>query len=392
VDTGPGNRFDGGTAHMAGAQLAWWQLGFRTRSAVLTTARRGEPYPDAEVWRIASTWAAQTLSAPWWWRLARAGLALVVAIPILAAIVVAVDRPDWLAAGVAGPTAVAAAVMWVWINNRHARRIAALTPGGRPAAGIRVTVVRVVALVAALVLVPAGYARAVWQDRSSHVDCPPVVIDDTVRRWWLGQGGRIGTGCPVAATAVGPDGQRSTPFYDPGPQQSYVVYELPRLGLMVVPADISAAWMAAGGATGTLGYPVDFVRGDGPLTYLNFQYGSIVREEGGAAVARPGAPYLPGGGPGPSCDRTDRPCVVTLRYARGVITLGWWYADADAFTVSWWRGGDPDSHIVTVAGREFTLSVPAGYRYGFAVQACDKHFLRPSTCTSWSRDAVVTTG
>ncbi|GLH99231.1 LGFP repeat-containing protein [Phytohabitans aurantiacus] len=371
-----------GIAEIAGAQLAWWQLGFRARRAVLRAARReGAPVPPW-VWDAARGWAWQVLAAPWWWRSAKAAAGSALALPALALLFQGtLGQPDWVSAGAATVAVPPLVAGWVWHNTRRARIIAGHARDlPRRRAGWRLAVALLGTALAATAL-----AHAVARDRAARYDCPASTVDPAVHRWWVGVGGRVAVGCPVGDTRVAANGQRYTVFGD-----GDVLFEVPATGVARLGPAVAAAWLGAGGRYGPLGYPVDVMRGDGPVTYVDFEGGHIAGRADGPARVVLGSPYTPSHAAGGPCVRHARPCVTVAERAGGVIRLAWTAGPADAFNVSWWRVGDPHTHRREVAGLAFSLPVPVpGGRFGFAVQACDKHFLRPSTCTEYSDNVIV---
>jgi hypothetical protein len=100
-----------------GAQVGWWQLGFRIRWEVARAAAAGRPHPDPVVASCASSWAETFLTAPYWWRLVRtAGLGVLLAL-FVAAMISLVNGVSSLATFAAAAFAVMLATLW-WLISR----------------------------------------------------------------------------------------------------------------------------------------------------------------------------------------------------------------------------------------------------------------------------------
>lgn len=376
-------------AETLGAQLAWWQLGFAVRRAVLHAARRGIPFPDLDVRQVAAAWARQQLAPPRWWSLVRDVGATVLAVVCAGALVSVLAEVDGLVA-LSGAATVCVPLA-VWRVARHAGNARLLAPGGRMS--VRGSVLRALAVLAVAGSSATALVVAIAEDRSFAEGCPRVTIDPAVADWWA----RERMGCPAGDTATGADGLRYTPWTvlarNDGRLLDYVVYVSPGTGTYLLPAAIFAAWRAEGGPSGPLGPPT-FNAGDDHLQYANFRGGAIVVPPGGTVTVHIGRRYTNAREPSAPCVPVERPCVTSVRAVPGGVRLGWQYGAADAFNVAWWPRDEP--RRVThreVAGYTLTVGdLRPSTEYVVEVGACQKRFLRSSVCTWPSAPVIVRAG
>jgi hypothetical protein len=392
--TGAGQRV---LADIVGAQVAWWNLGFAVRRAVVREARRGKRFSEPDVWEVSAGWARQWLAAPRWWRLVRSvGVTVLVIVGLtgLAAVLGEVDGITALSGAVAGCLPVAA--VWFWRQERIARMLAAqdsdLSLGPRPA---RRLVVRTVLVLLAVGAAASATIIAIANERSARYDCPGFAVDAPVHDWWLRRGGRVGVGCPAADTRSADAGVRYTPWTPEVGNRfgwSEVVYASPSQEPITMFAPIFTAWIAAGGPTGALGQPTGGTVDDTTIAYVNFHGGAIVLSADGGPKVHMGQQYSRRArDPGSPCAVRDRPCITTAHADADGIHVGWQYGAADAFNITWQPAGGPpwsDRHR-EVAGFEVVLpGIQPATTYLISVQACDKRFLSRSACT-WPPDQVV---
>ncbi|MGW5742024.1 hypothetical protein [Amycolatopsis sp. NPDC003861] len=392
--TGAGQRV---LADIVGAQVAWWNLGFAVRRAVVREARRGKRFPEPDVWDVSARWARQWLAAPWWWRLVRsAGVTVLVVVGLtgLAAVLGEVDGITALSGAVAGCLPPAAG--WSWRQARIARLFAAqdLDPAPDPLPARRLAVRTVLVLLAVGAAVSATII-AIANDRSARYDCPEYAVDAPVHDWWLHRGGRAGVGCPAADTRSAGAGVRYTPWSPVVANRfgwSEVVYAFPPEEPITMFAPIFGAWIAAGGPSGVLGRPTDGNVDDTTTAYVNFRGGTIVLTADGDPKVHVGQQYARRARDLASpCAARDRPCITTAYADAGGIHVGWQYGAADAFNVTWQPAGGPpwSERHREVAGFEVTLpDVRPATTYLVSIQACEKHFLSRSACT-WPPDEVA---
>ncbi|MEU5695566.1 fibronectin type III domain-containing protein [Actinosynnema sp. NPDC020468] len=384
-------------AAVLGAQVAWWQLGFAVRRAVLRDARRGRRFADDDVWDTSVDWARQWLTAPRWSRAIRDGGAVVLAVvctAALACVMAEVDGVVALSGAVAGCLPLVAG--WVLRQGQHARALVRLQPDARPARGSpRIRAVRAVAVLLVTISAATMLIVSVDFERSRRLDCPRFALDQAVRRWWETEG----LGCPAGDTSVDASGLRSTPWTVPEQHSPYgqdnVLYLGPAGEPVLILAAIFAVWVAHGGPTGPLGRPLESITDD-TTAFQNFDGGSIVvRSPGGPAEALLGQRQPVVRDVGSPCARTDRPCVTSVRAEPGGVRIGWQYGEADAFNVSWWPEHPADRRFTQreAAGYEYVLTdLRPGVAYVVEVAACDKRFLRRSTCTWPSARVLVRAG
>ncbi|MFD9735234.1 hypothetical protein [Umezawaea sp. NPDC059074] len=390
-DTGARNLV---VAEILGAQIAWWQLGFALRRAVLRAARRGTRFPEPDVWHVAVAWAGQWLAAPRWWRLLRGVGATVLAMVCFAALTSGLAGVDELVALSGAVTAgVPLAAGWAWREARRARslvRLAADPPPERASS-------RSVAVRALITLFTAGAAATTLlvanaHERSSWPECPSFTIDAAVRDWWA----RDRLGCPTGDTLVGVAGLRYTPWTSAerftGRALADVVYLAPS-GPLMLPRDIFLVWATAGGPSGLLGQPVDAVRND-LVSFVNFRGGSVVANAEGTPTLHIGQSQSASRAPDSACAPHDRPCVTAAFADADGIHLAWQFGTADAFNVAWWPRGEPELAAAReVAGYEVTLpDLRPSTEYVLEVAACRKQFLRRSLCTWQSPPVTVRVG
>jgi hypothetical protein len=372
----------GDLADIVGVQLAWWQLGFRARRAVLRRARYGGSGPGDEVGRA---WALQVLLAPWWWRAARtaaaaaaASIVVVIAevglLPQINDATIAVLLTVLLSIGVTAAL--------TRRQTRWARTIAG--PAGQSARP-QIELSRQLRVGLALVFavaVLATFLQASADTVSSDIGCEHYYADPHLVPVLAQGSGGVGR-CPLADSHQRIDGVAWVQL-----SNGDVVYWIPSLGAaFTMAAGISAVWLQHP----ELGMPRDIQRPDGDSVYVNFVNGSVVRS--------PDLPVLvthefhePRLGP-ETCSALDRPCLTTaVQDSSGAIQLDWQYSSADGYNVSYWIVGQPTSGGTEVARPHFTVPAPVrGVVYGFTVQACAKHFLRRSTCSPASPAVAVRT-
>ncbi|TWP47014.1 fibronectin type III domain-containing protein [Lentzea tibetensis] len=237
----------------------------------------------------------------------------------------------------------------------------------------------------ALGAVSGMVAESAVVDARSRLRCPAFAVDPEVRELATTHGH-----CPLGDTATDVTGYSHTPVGDRG-----VIWEdsyrIPGLGLVIIPHELALAWHADLAA---LEPPVDYVRPDGELRFLNFQGGHLV---GGPITSTGvhlrrivlGERYAPVSRVG-DCPTADRPCVVSVERTADTVTVVWSFPDADAFNIQWWEERSPPTKGVEVAARRFTLrGADPARMYGFTIEACAKRFLGRSTCTPWSPTIVV---
>jgi hypothetical protein len=368
---------------IVGVQVAWWQLGFRGRRAVLWRSRYGGTGSGDEVGRA---WARQVLLAPWWWRAARtavaAGTALLVVViaeigllPEIEDATVSVLLTVLLSLGVtAGLT---------WRQTRWAREIAgAAAEHAQPQA----VLTQKLRLACALVLAVAAlsvFLQSAADSVSDDVGCQRYGQPDPrfARSQALGGGG-VGR-CPGP---IGEDAANGLSRYQEA--DGSFVYWIPTLGTTVhMTAAMRTAWLAHP----SLGLPVEIDRPDGDDRYVNFAHGYVLdRPDQPPEVRTDGSQHEPAG-PGETCVGPDRPCVTDASVdIAGGIEIAWKSPHADAYNVSYWIAGRSGTYTIEAAVPSFALPDPEpGATYGFQVQACVKHFLARSTCTPRSNSVAV---
>ena len=99
------------------------------------------------------------------------------------------------------------------------------------------------------------------------------VVRGDILAAWRAAGGRTGVlGLPTTTDAPTPDGRGAFVRFDGGD-----VYWSPATGARLVRGGILATWLGSGGVTGPLGYPVtsDAVTADGRGAFVRFQYGEV---------------------------------------------------------------------------------------------------------------------
>ncbi|MFI6095967.1 hypothetical protein ACIA8G_10465 [Lentzea sp. NPDC051213] len=365
-------------SQIVGAQVAWWQLGFRARRAAL----RLQASPD--VMAVAREWSHQVLAAPWWWRLTRVlMLGAVAVLGCASVLVVALEGKDesvmvHYALLMALPVLAASA----WWQTRCARKLAVQIGPPPPRRSRAWMAVRAVAFVSVAGLLVTMIVQAAVVESRRQVTCQPVVVDDAVREYLHGM-----SECALADTAVDLTGLRHTPV---GNRESRDhLYDVPGLGTMIIADGLARAWHAR---LGELGAPIDYPRQDGQMWFLNlehghvaaFGYGNGVRD----AVAVVGTAYSPVSKIGDCLP--DRPCVISVERTADTLTIEWSAPDADAFNVQWWEERTRPRPGVEVAARRFTLrGIDPTHKFGFALEACKKRFLGRSACTRWSPTVVL---
>ncbi|HEX8866400.1 MAG TPA: hypothetical protein VF821_12165 [Lentzea sp.] len=354
-------------SQIVGAQVAWWQLGFRARRAAL----KHQASPD--VMAVAREWSHQVLSAPWWWRLTRVlMLGAVAVLGCTSVLVVALDGKDESVMAhysllMALPVLAASA----WWQTRCARKLAVHTelPPKRSRAWMAAQACAFITAASVLITL---IVRAAVVESQLRVQCPAVTVDQDVRDHT--QDVAV---CPLANTAVDVTGFRHTPIGERTVRDH--VYAIPGLGTVVMPDDIARAWHSK---LRELGAPIDYPRTDGQRWFVNFEGGHVV-SDGIKAQAVVGFRYDPVSKVG-DCPQTDRPCVVAVERTEDTLTVVWSYKDADAFNIQWWEERTRPLKGVEVATRRYTIrDVDPARAYGFSVEACQKRFLGRSTCTPW---------
>ncbi|ALG09809.1 hypothetical protein [Kibdelosporangium phytohabitans] len=387
----------GALAEILGAQVAWWQLGFRTRRAVVRRARRGSRFPDPEIWGVALGWARHWLTAPLWWRWVRLAGATAIAVIYILAL-----TSEWLGVDLfvtfSGALALCLPLTagWAARQTRVARMLVAMAPGPQPdRPTARALAVRTSALLLSVGLAAGAVAVALAYKHPAGRFCPPFVVDEPVRDWLRHDDGQTGMGCPAGDTRSGADGVRYTPWNAPdrnarfGPD--YVMYGSRSDRLLVMPLVIFTAWTAEGGPSGPLGEPVE-ESSDHSVGYVNFRGGAIVLPVDGTPQVHWGRHHSVAREPGGPCEVLDWPCITTAYADAEGVHVSWRYQAADAFNVAWWAEGDrPRSREQReVAGYELTLrDLTPATTYMVEVQACEKHFVRRSTCTRYSPPVIV---
>lgn len=361
-------------SQIVGAQVAWWQLGFRARRAAL----REQASPD--VMAVAREWSHQVLAAPWWWRLTRVlMLGAVAVLGCASVLVVGLDGKDEsVMAHYSLLTALPVLAVSAWWQTRCARKLAVQIGPPPPRRSRAWMAVQAVAFVAAVSVLITMIVRAAVVESQLRVPCPAVTVDQEVRDYT--QDVAV---CPLADTAVDITGFRHTPIGERGVRAH--VYAVPGLGTMVIPEEMVRAWHAR---LKELGAPVDYPRHDGQIWFVNFERGHVTAESGYengviSAKAVLGHRYEPVSKVG-DCPNTDRPCVVAVERTDDTLTFVWSYKDADAFNIQWWEERTRMRKGVEVATRRYTVrNANPDRAYGFSVEACQKRFLGRSTCTPW---------
>lgn len=385
-------------AEILGAQVAWWQLGFRARRAVIRQARSGNRFPDPGIWSVALGWARHWLTAPLWWRRVRLAGATVLAIIYLLAL-----AGEWMGAdpfvAFSGALAICLplAAGWSARQARVARMLVALAPGPRPDRRSTLTL----AIRTAGLLLSVGLAGGVVVVSLAHRHpagrfCPPFAVDAPVRSWLRHNDGQTGVGCPAGDTLSAGGGARYTPWTAPdrsirfGPD--YVMYGPRPDSLMVMPLAIFAAWTAEGGPSGRLGEPIE-ESADHSVDYVNFRGGAIVLPAGGTPQVLLGRRHSVARESSGPCEVLDYPCITRASADPAGVRLSWRYQAADAFNVAWWPENDTARRSRVqreAAGYELTVrDLNPATTYLVEVQACEKHFVRRSTCTRFSPPVIV---
>lgn len=397
VSTGGSSTGHDDLAEILGAQVVWWQLGFRTRRAVIRQARKGNRFPDPEIWAVALGWAHHWLTAPRWWRRVRIAGTTVLAILYLLALAgewVGVD--PFVAFNGALVVCLPPAAAWATRQARVARMLVALAPGPRPEGpSTRVLAIRTSGLLLSVGLAAGVVVVAVAHQHPEGRFCPPFAVDAPVRDWLRHNDGQVGVGCPAGDTRGGQGGVRYTPWNAPNRGvrfgSDYVIYGPRSDRLTVMPMAIFTVWAAEGGPSGRLGEPIG-ESADHSVCYVNFRGGAIVLPVGGTPRVHFGQRRSVARESGGPCEVLDWPCIATASAAGSGIRLSWRYQTADAFNVAWWRENDPARSRVEreVAGYELTVpGLTAATTYLVEVQACEKHFVRRSTCTRFSPPVIV---
>lgn len=361
-------------SQIVGAQVAWWQLGYRARRAAL----KEQASPD--VMAVAREWSHQVLAAPWWWRLTRVlMLGAVAVLGCASVLVVALDGKDEsVMAHYSLLTALPVLAMSAWWQTRCARRLAVQIGPPPPRRSRAWMAVQAVAFVAAVSVLVTMIVRAAVIESRLRVPCPAVNVDQDVLDYT--QDVAV---CPLGDTAVDITGFRHTPIGERTIRDH--VYAVPGLGTMVIPEEMVRVWHSK---LTELGAPIDFPRHDGQMWFVNFERGHVVAESKTSdgvwpAKAIVGHRYEPVSKVG-DCPKTDRPCVVAVERTDDTLTIVWSYQDADGFNVQYWEEGTRSLKGVEVATRRFTVrDADPGRTYGFSVEACRKRFLGRSTCTPW---------
>jgi hypothetical protein len=328
----------------------------------------------------------QVLLAPWWWRAARTALAagaalLVVVVAEVGPLSAIGDTTVAVLLTVLSSCAVTAYM--TWRQTRWARQIAG--PAGahaRPESGqarkLRLTGALLLA-VAVLTYFVQCAAESATVDHNCRIYGPrdphfPEVFE-----------GHAATDmCPVA-----PIRHAGDVSWLQGANGDYE-YWFPKLGAAVAmsPAMLDS-WLDN---RPLLGDPVDVTRFDGCRRYVNFRNGYIVeRPLQSAEVGR--EEYRPSLN-NADCARPDTPYLASVvQDGDGNIQVDWRYTGtADAYNVTYWVVGQPETPGVEAARTHFVFDRPRpGVTYGFQVQACRKHFLGRSTCTGFSNAVAVRT-
>jgi hypothetical protein len=253
-------------SQIVGAQVAWWQLGFRARRAAL----KQRAAPDVMV--VAREWSHQVLAAPWWWRLTRVlMLGAVAVLGCASVLVVALDGKDEsVMAHYSLLTALPVLAASAWWQTRCARRLAVQTGPLPPRRSRAWMAVQAIAFVAAAGVLITLIVRAAVVESQLRVPCPAVTVDQDV----LDYTEDVAV-CPLADTAVDITGFRHTLIGDRTVRDH--VYAIPGLGTLVIPDDVARAWHAQ---LKDLGAPIDFPRPDGRTWFLNFERGHIAHGTG----------------------------------------------------------------------------------------------------------------
>lgn len=394
IDTGSRPRV---LAELMGAQVAWWQLGFTTRRAVLGAARRGSRFPERETWDVAVGWAWQLLAAPRWWRAIRGAVVTTTAVLVVAGtvnVMAAVDLPTALSG--AATVCLPLGAGWNWRQVRHARAISRLAPLSRAVpVSRRRLLMRAAALVIAAGCAAITLTDGVARDRTAAATCPHFVLDAPVGVWWQRDGGQSSVGCPTGDSRVNVLGMRYTPWTSvttgETTREDMVVYSGPATGPLAMPLPVFTTWVDTGGPRGALGEATD-TGTDRTTWFVNFQRGSIELVAGRPPQVQIGQHSPVTHDPADPCVPRDRPCITTAYADVAGLHVGWQYGMADAFNIAWLPAGAPDDRAVSreVAGYRFSWPDPhlAG-SYIVWVQACDKHFLARSTCTPFSARVII---
>ncbi|MFS8097322.1 fibronectin type III domain-containing protein [Lentzea alba] len=367
-------------SQIVGAQVAWWQLGFRARRAAL----RQLASPD--VMAVAREWSHQVLSAPWWWRLTRVlMLGAVAVLGCASVLVVALDGKDEsVMVHYALLTALPVLAASAWWQTHCARKLAVQIGPPPPRRSRAWMAVQALAFIVAVSVLIAAIVRAAVVESEQHARCPAVIVDDDVLEFTEDR-----SVCALASTATDFTGFRHTPVGDVRVRNH--VYAIPGVGTMIITHSMVRAWHSQ---LRELGAPVDYPRSDGQIWFLNFEHGYVsadlsVDETGASVSAVVGRRYEPVSKVG-DCPYPDRPCVVSVERTENSLTVVWSSPDADAFNVQWWEERTKPGPGVEVAARRFTIrDADPGRSYGFSIESCKKRFLGRSTCTKWSPTVVV---
>lgn len=385
-------------AEILGAQIAWWQLGFRMRRDVVRQARRGNPFPDQEVWSVALGWARQWLTAPLWWRWVRHTGATALAVMYFAAALATdqVGADPIVAFSGALTVCLTLAAGWAARQARVARLLVASAPGpppDRPSA--RRLAIRTSGLVLSVGAAAVMLVVAIINEHPAGRACPAFSVDAPLRDWLRNEDGQTGMGCPTGDTRTAAGGVRYTPWSVPNRGTrfgtDYIMYGSRSDRMNIMPLAIFTAWTAEGGPSGRLGEPL-VESADHLIVYVNFHGGSIVLPAGGTPQVHIGRHHSVAREPGEVCDVQDQPCITKAYVDASGMHLSWRYRAADAFNIAWWPEGEVEQSRVgrEVAGYEFTVrDLNPATTYLVEVQACEKHFLRRSTCTRFSPPVIV---
>ncbi|GAA3433217.1 hypothetical protein GCM10018954_028200 [Kutzneria kofuensis] len=159
-------------------------------------------------------------------------------------------------------------------------------------------------------------------------------------------------------------------------------------GLLTMTSPMRAAWI---NYRQLLGDPVDTDRFDGCSRYINFARGYLLESPGQPVVVASGnhRPSLNTA----DCFVPDRPYLTSVvQDGDGDLQLDWKYPAADAYNVSYWVVGRPGIVSIEAARTHFVFDHPEpGVTYGFQIQACRKHLLGRSKCTTNSNAVAVHT-